>query len=93
MGERKARERRVSRLDHDPASLVWARKTAGVTQGWLAEGLGISLGHMSEIESGKRNLTPKNLAKAAKLLNCPRVVLVRKYADPSAHSGTQAGAA
>lgn len=33
---------------------------------------------MSEIESGKRNLTPKNLGKAAKVLSCPRAVIAAK---------------
>lgn len=84
MGDRRQQERRVSQLDHDPASLVWVRKQAGITQGSLAKQLGISIGHMSEIESGKRNLTPANMTKAAKLLGCPRAVLVRKYAAPPA---------
>lgn len=75
MGERRAHVRCVAQLDHDPESLVWARKQAGFTQKELAEALGVSPGHMSEIESGKRNLTPKNLAKAAKVLNCPRAVI------------------
>jgi DNA-binding transcriptional regulator YiaG len=63
VGEHAARagQRQVGQLDHDPESLVWARKQAGLTQKELAEQLGISAGHMSEIESGKRNLTPKNL--------------------------------
>ena len=80
MGERRARERRVSQLDHDPESLVWARKQAGFTQKELAARLGVSAGHMSEIESGKRNATPKNLAKIAEVLRCPRAVLAAKVA-------------
>jgi transcriptional regulator with XRE-family HTH domain len=68
----------VRQLDHDPQSLVWARKQAGFTQKDLAEHLGISAGHMSEIESGKRNLTPPNLVRAADLLKCPRAVLAAK---------------
>lgn len=83
MGELPARQRRVRHLDHDPTALVWARKQAGLTQRWLAEQLEISPGHMSEIESGKRNATPSNLTKIAKLLNCPRSVLERKYAPPA----------
>lgn len=80
MGERRAQQRRVARLDHDPESLVWARKQAGVTQRWVAQQLGVSPGHMSEMEAGTRNATPANISKIAKLLGCPRVVLVRKYA-------------
>ena len=78
VGERRARQRGVSQLDHDPESLVWARKQAGFTQKQVAEKLGISASHMSEIESGTRNLTPGNLKVAAKVLNCPRAVLVAK---------------
>jgi DNA-binding XRE family transcriptional regulator len=83
VGERRAPNRTVRQLDHDPESLVWARKQAGFTQKQVAEALGISPGHMSEIESGKRNATPRNLTALAKLLNCPRPVLERKYVPPT----------
>lgn len=81
MGELRARPRRSGQLDHDPEALEWAIKQAGVTQKWLSSQLDISPGHMSDIVSGRRNLTPANLTKAAKLLKCPRVVLARSYAD------------
>lgn len=80
MREQRARPRRVRQLHHDPVSLVWARKQAGFTQKELADGLGISAGHMSEIESGKRNATPTNLAKIANLLECPVTVISAKVA-------------
>lgn len=80
MGTQTARTRRVRQLHHDPASLVWVRKQAGFTQAKLAEALGISPSHMSEIESGKRNCTAKNLAKAAKVLGCPVAVIRAKVA-------------
>lgn len=80
MGERTAQLRRSGQLDHDPESLVWARKQAGFTQSDVANLLGISAGHMSQIESGQRNLTPRNLAKLAEALRCPRAVLSAKVA-------------
>lgn len=78
MGEQTVTVRGVRQLDHDPAALRWARKQAGQTQAWLAAELGISPGHMSEIESGKRNATPANIRKIAKLLGCPRSVIEAK---------------
>jgi transcriptional regulator with XRE-family HTH domain len=73
-----SRQRRKAPLTHDPEALVWARQTAGRTQAWLAEQLGISAGHMSEIESGTRGLTPARLLEASRLLNCPPSVLRSK---------------
>lgn len=69
---------RLAPLDHDPASLVWARKNAGWTQSALASAIGVSKGHMSQIESGQRNATPPVLNRIAAALNCPRSVLERK---------------
>lgn len=65
-------------LDHDPESVAWARRAVGATQRWLAETVGISPGHMSEIEAGTRNAPPHLLNKMARALNCPRSVLERK---------------
>lgn len=78
MGQRAGKPRRKAPLTHDPDSLVWARKAAGRTQVWLAEQLGISAGHMSEIESGTRGLTAAKLRKTAELLDCPEAVLLAK---------------
>ncbi len=57
---------------------MWARKAKGATQAWLAREVGISPGHMSEIESGTRNAHPALLIKLAEALNCPVTVLERK---------------
>lgn len=65
-------------LDHDPEALAWARKKDGRTQGDLARAVGISIGHMSEIEKGSRNAPPHLITKLAEALNCPRSVLERK---------------
>lgn len=69
-------------LNHDPASLVWARKNVGWTQSKLATAVQVSKGHMSQIESGKRNATPAILNRIAVALNCPRSVLERKRPAP-----------
>jgi transcriptional regulator with XRE-family HTH domain len=72
------KRKRPRTLDHEPATVTWARKKAGLTKRALAKKIGISEQLMGEIESGWRNATPANLAKMAEALNCPRVVLERK---------------
>jgi transcriptional regulator with XRE-family HTH domain len=65
-------------LDHEPASVTWAREKAGLTKTALAEAIGKSLSLVSEIEAGTRNATPEVIGLMAQALNCPRVVLERK---------------
>jgi transcriptional regulator with XRE-family HTH domain len=71
---------RRSPTEHDPEALVWARKAKAWRQRELAEKVGISISHMSEIESGSRNAPPHLLQKLAEALNCPVSVLERKRA-------------
>lgn len=78
------RNRRVSALDHEPESVVYARNKAGLKQAFAAEQLGISPGYLSEIEGGTRNAGPALLIKMAELYNCPIVVLERKRHDSGA---------
>jgi transcriptional regulator with XRE-family HTH domain len=78
MPQTRDRAARKTPLDHDPPAVVWARKAKGVSQTWLAKEVGISSGHMSEIESGSRNAPPHLLNKLATALNCPVTVLERK---------------
>lgn len=80
MGEQTARPRRKSPLTHDPESLAWAIKVSGATQAQLAEQLGISKGHMSEIVNGTRGLTPAKLRRTAQLLGCPESLILAKVA-------------
>ncbi|WUH93799.1 helix-turn-helix transcriptional regulator [Streptomyces sp. NBC_00433] len=68
----------MTKLDHEPEAVTWARKKAGLTKRALAERVGISEQLMGEIESGRRNATPANLLKIADALNCPIVLLERK---------------
>jgi transcriptional regulator with XRE-family HTH domain len=72
------KRRRTRTLDHEPETITWARKKAGLTKRALAQRVGISEVLMGEIESGWRNATPANLAKIAAALNCPVVALERK---------------
>lgn len=65
-------------LDHDPEAVTWARQAKGWTQAALAQAIGISASHMSEIEAGSRNATPRLLILLAEALNCPVSVLERK---------------
>lgn len=71
-------ERAPSRLNHEPASVRWARKKSGLTQTALAKRAGLSRTLVVEIEAGTRNATDENLLKLAEALNCPVVVLERK---------------
>jgi transcriptional regulator with XRE-family HTH domain len=72
------RPRRIAPVDHDPEALVWARKAKRWKQRQLADAVGISPGHMCEIEAGRRNATPDLLDKFAVALNCPVSVLEKK---------------
>lgn len=72
-------ERKVPRnLNHEPAAVTWAREKSGLTRGAVADLLGCAPSLITEIEQGKRNLTPANLIRMAEILNCPVVVLERK---------------
>lgn len=73
-------ERRVPRnLNHEPAAVTWAREKSGLTRQQVAEQLDCAPSLITEIEQGTRNLTPARLIKLAEILNCPVVVLERKW--------------
>jgi transcriptional regulator with XRE-family HTH domain len=65
-------------LNHDPQSVVWARKAKRWTQAALAEAVGVTGSHMCEIEKGTRNAGPDLLARIAEALNCPISMLEAK---------------
>ena len=69
---------RISPLNQQPECVTWARERADMTKTELAARTGIALSLISEIESGKRNATPRNLRKIARALNCPLPALERK---------------
>jgi len=74
----KTRKQPKSPLDHIPVAVAYARDQAGLTQAQLGELVGVSQGHISEIERGTRNAPPPLIRRLAYALNCPRVILERK---------------
>lgn len=76
-------------LDHDPASLVWARKSAKVSQRALERELGLPTGYISYMERGALNCPPELQSRIAAELHCPAELLARRQADagpPLQHS-------
>lgn len=53
------------------------RETKGFKLGEFATELGISYAYLSNIEAGRKRLTPQLLAKSAALLDVRQVALVR----------------
>lgn len=81
--------KRPRRLHQEPEVVTWAREKAGLTKRALAQSVGISEQLMNEVESGWRSATPANLAKIAKVLNCP-VVALERTRETRAHGGRTA---
>jgi transcriptional regulator with XRE-family HTH domain len=65
-------------LNQEPEAVTYAREQAGLTMTAVARACGVSLSLISEIEKGTRNANPDLITTLAEVLNCPRVVLVRK---------------
>lgn len=58
------------------ATLRALREARGIKVGELANKLGISYAYLSNIEAGRKRLTPPLTAKAAQLLNVRPIALV-----------------
>ena len=58
------------------AALKTFREIRGLKVGELANALGISYAYLSNIESGRKRLTPQLLAKVAEHLDIPQVALI-----------------
>ncbi|WP_137991206.1 helix-turn-helix transcriptional regulator [Streptomyces vilmorinianum] len=54
----------------DPKRLTRRRIEAGLNQTELADKAGVSKQHVSMVESGSANFSPRNLAKIAGALDC-----------------------
>ena len=54
------------------------RETRGYKTGEFAAELGISYAYLSNIEAGRKRLTPQLLAKAARVLDVRQVAIVRE---------------
>ena len=66
----------------NPDNLKRARKALGLTQTELAEKSGVSRGHLSQIEAGRKpNVGPIVLTKLAKALNV-EIEYLMDYEDP-----------
>ncbi|WP_340382244.1 helix-turn-helix transcriptional regulator [Streptomyces sp. SS7] len=59
-----------TRLNQDPARLRRKRVEAGLTQKDLAQRVGVTKGHMSLVESGRRGASPDLLKRLAAVLDC-----------------------
>ncbi|GAA4439772.1 helix-turn-helix domain-containing protein [Phytohabitans houttuyneae] len=80
MAMTRSRTERKTPFDHNPEAVAWAMDAKGWTQKALAEAVGISPSHMSEIVGGTRNAPPHLLKRLADALNCPVTLLERKRA-------------
>jgi len=54
------------------------RATRGFRVGEFASELGISYAYLSNIEAGRKRLTPQLLAKAARVLDVRQIAIVRE---------------
>lgn len=63
-------------LDHDPAKLRRLRFAAGLTLTELSGRSGVDLGSLSRYENGKRNPSPRSLARLAEAIGCEPIDLM-----------------
>lgn len=62
------RPRRLTPVQHDPATISRLRWAAGLNQAELARQVGVSRSMICEIEKGKRGITPAMLHKLSAAL-------------------------
>lgn len=60
------------------ATLRTMRESCGFKTGEFATELGISHGYLSNIEAGRKRLTPQLLAKSARILGVRPIAIVRE---------------
>jgi transcriptional regulator with XRE-family HTH domain len=75
------RGHRMSPLNHEPAMVLYARKSAKMTQAEAVEHLRPlinSKGYLSEIEKGTRSASRALLERMAQVYDVPFVGLIRK---------------
>jgi transcriptional regulator with XRE-family HTH domain len=60
----------------NPATLTALRILAGMSQAELSRRSGVSQGHISDLESGARNASPKTIKKLAEALAVPMPALM-----------------
>lgn len=64
---------------HDPDKLRLKRIEAGLNQTDLAQVTGIQQSHISKLERGASDTTPKSLARIAKALGCTITDLLAEH--------------
>lgn len=60
----------------NPAALATIRGLSGYSQAELARQSGISQGHISQMEKGDKNASPKTIKRLAETLRVPIAALV-----------------
>lgn len=63
-------------MQMNPATLAALRVLAGLSQAELARRSGVSQGHISELERGDKNASPKTIKKLAEALAVPMPALM-----------------
>ena len=59
------------------ANIAAERKARNVTQGWLADRLGMGQSRLSNIESGCGTVGVESLLRIAEILGCPLLALIK----------------
>lgn len=59
------------------ANIAAERKARNVTQGWLADRLGIGQSRLSNIESGCGTVGVESLLRITEILDCPLLTLIK----------------
>lgn len=70
------------RLNHEPAVVGQARRSAGLTKSEVARRAGVSLSLISMIESGSRNASPDLIDAMASMFGVPADHLKRRKGQP-----------
>ena len=65
-------------IEIDPIALTVLREKDGHSKSSLAAAAGVSLGYLSDLESGRRKGNPDVIGKLAAALNVPRSMLEKK---------------
>lgn len=67
-----------SPVEIDPLALTVLREKDGHSKTSLAKAAGMTIGYLSDLESGRRKGNPEVITKLASALNVPRSLLERR---------------
>lgn len=68
-------------VEIDAVALAVLREKDGHSKSSLAEAAGMSLGYLSDLESGRRKGNPEVITKLARALNVPRSMIEKRRQD------------